>query len=101
MGSYSNIDPFVEAYVCEKLGLKVDPASQQVIARDRHAHVLAVLAVIAATAEWVATEIRALQKTDTLEAEEPFAKPARRAPARCRTSATRSPPSASAAWRAW
>jgi adenylosuccinate lyase len=74
VGSYSNIDPFVESYVCDKLGLKVDPASQQVIARDRHAHVLAVLAVIAATAEWVATEIRALQKTDTLEAEEPFAK---------------------------
>ncbi len=74
VGSYSNIDPFVEEYVCDKLGLKVDPASQQVIARDRHAHVLAVLAVIAATAEWVATEIRALQKTDTLEAEEPFAK---------------------------
>src|SRR5512139_2241694 len=40
VGSYSNIDPFVEEYVCEKLGLQVDPASQQVIARDRHAHVL-------------------------------------------------------------
>jgi adenylosuccinate lyase len=74
VGSYSNIDPFVESYVCEKLGLKVDPASQQVIARDRHAHVLAVLAIVAATAEWVATEIRSLQKTDTLEAEEPFTK---------------------------
>ncbi len=73
VGSYSNVDPFVESYVCERLGLKPDPASQQVIARDRHAHILAVLAVIAATAEWVATEIRALQKTDTLEAEEPFA----------------------------
>lgn len=74
VGSYSNIDPFVEEYVCEKLGLTPDPASTQVIARDRHAHALAVLATIAATAEWIATEVRALQKTDTLEAEEPFAK---------------------------
>ncbi len=74
VGSYSNIDPFVEQYVCEKLGLTPDPLSTQVIARDRHAHVLAVLATVAATAESIATEIRALQKTDTLEAEEPFAK---------------------------
>ncbi|MCE5191206.1 MAG: adenylosuccinate lyase [Actinomycetia bacterium] len=73
VGSYSNIDPFVEAYVCEHLGLTPDPLSTQVIARDRHAHVLAVLATVAATAEAIATEIRALQKTDTLEAEEPFA----------------------------
>jgi adenylosuccinate lyase len=74
VGSYSNIDPFVESYVCEKLGLTPDPASTQVIARDRHAHVLAVLATVAATAEWIATEIRALQKSDTLEVEEPFMK---------------------------
>jgi adenylosuccinate lyase len=72
VGSYSNIDPFVESYVCGKLGLTPDPASQQVIARDRHAHALAVLATVAATAEWIATEIRALQKSDTIEAEEPF-----------------------------
>jgi adenylosuccinate lyase len=74
VGSYSNIDPFVESYVCEKLGLKPDPASTQVIARDRHAHALAVLATVAATAESIATEVRALQKSDTLEVEEPFAK---------------------------
>jgi len=74
VGSYSNIDPYVETYVCEKLGLTPDPLSTQVIARDRHAHVLAVLAVVAATAESIATEIRALQKSDTLEAEEPFTK---------------------------
>jgi len=74
VGSYSNIDPFVESYVCGKLGLKPDPASTQVIARDRHAHALAVLATVAATAESIATEIRALQKSDTLEVEEPFAK---------------------------
>ena len=72
VGSYSNIDPFVESYVCEKLGLTPDPTSTQVIARDRHAHVLAVLGTVAATAEWIATEIRALQKSDTIEAEEPF-----------------------------
>lgn len=74
VGSYSNIDPFVERYVCEKLGLTPDPLSTQVIARDRHAHFLAVLATVAATAESIATEVRALQKSDTLEAEEPFAK---------------------------
>ena len=74
VGSYSNIDPFVESYVCQKLSLTPDPASTQVIARDRHAHVLATLATVAATAESIATEIRALQKSDTLEVEEPFAK---------------------------
>ncbi|PKQ38348.1 MAG: adenylosuccinate lyase [Actinobacteria bacterium HGW-Actinobacteria-1] len=74
VGSYSNIDPFVESYVCEKLGLVPDPTSTQVIARDRHAHVLGMLATVAATAEWIATEIRALQKSDTLEVEEPFMK---------------------------
>jgi len=72
VGTYSNIDPFVESYVCEKLGLTPDPLSTQVIARDRHAQYLAVLATLAATCEEIATEVRALQKTDTLEAEEPF-----------------------------
>ncbi|TLM70905.1 MAG: adenylosuccinate lyase [Actinobacteria bacterium] len=72
VGSYSNIDPSVEEYVCDKLGLIPDPTSTQVIARDRHAHTLAVLATVAATAEWIATEVRALQKSDTIEAEEPF-----------------------------
>lgn len=74
VGSYSNIDPSVEGFVCEKLGLSPDPLSTQVIARDRHAYVLAVLATVAASAEEIATEIRALQKSDTLEAEEPFTK---------------------------
>ncbi len=74
VGSYSNIDPFVEQYVCEKLGLVPDPLSTQVIARDRHAQVAAALAVTAATLEQMATEIRSLQKSDTLEAEEPFTK---------------------------
>lgn len=74
VGSYSNIDPFVEQYVCEKLGLTPDPLSTQVINRDRHAQVLAALAASAATLEQIATEVRSLQKTDTLEAEEPFKK---------------------------
>ncbi|MCL2025106.1 MAG: adenylosuccinate lyase [Coriobacteriia bacterium] len=74
VGSYSSIDPAVEAYVCEKLGLTPDPLSTQVVARDRHAYYLATLATTAATAAEIATEIRALQKTDTLEVEEPFTK---------------------------
>ena len=74
VGSYSNIDPFVEEYVCGKLGLVPEPVSTQVIPRDRHAQFLAVLAIVAASAEEIATEIRALQKSDTLEAEEPFMK---------------------------
>ncbi len=74
VGSYSSIDPEVEASVCKRLGLTPDPLSTQVIARDNHAHVAAALAGCAATLEQIATEIRALQKTDTLEAEEPFAK---------------------------
>ncbi|MCL1891033.1 MAG: adenylosuccinate lyase [Coriobacteriia bacterium] len=74
VGSYSSIDPFVEEYICEKLGLTADPLSTQVIARDNHAHVASALAITAATLEHIATEIRALQKSDTLEAEEPFTK---------------------------
>lgn len=74
VGSYSNIDPAVESYVCDKLGLTPDPLSTQVIARDRHAFFMATMATIAASAEEIATEIRALQKSDTLEAEEPFKK---------------------------
>lgn len=74
IGTYSSIDPFVEEYVCEKLGLKHEPLSTQVIARDHHAFVAGVLATVAATCERIATEIRHLQKTDTLEVEEPFKK---------------------------
>jgi adenylosuccinate lyase len=74
VGSYSSIDPYVEEYVCERLGLTADPLSTQVIARDNHAHVATTLAICAATLEQMATEIRALQRSDTLEAEEPFAK---------------------------
>ena len=74
VGSYSSISPALEASVCERLGLTPDPLSTQVIARDNHAHVAAALAGCAATLEQMATEIRSLQKTETLEAAEPFAK---------------------------
>ncbi|MDR1421687.1 MAG: adenylosuccinate lyase [Coriobacteriales bacterium] len=72
VGSYSSIDPFVEEYVCEHLGLVPDPLSTQVVARDRHAQAASALAIAAASLEQIATEVRALQKSDTLEAEEPF-----------------------------
>ena len=74
IGTYSSINPFVEEYVCEKLGLKHDPLSTQVISRDNHAYLASVLATCAATCDRIATEVRALQKTDTLEVEEPFRK---------------------------
>lgn len=74
VGTYSSIDPFVEEHVCEHLGLAHDPLSTQVISRDHHAYLAGVLATTAATCDRIATEIRSLQKTDTLEVEEPFRK---------------------------
>ena len=74
VGTYSSIDPFVEQYVCEKLGLAPDPLSTQVLARDRHAQVMAGLAVTASTLESIAMQVRLLQQSDVIEAEEPFAK---------------------------
>lgn len=74
VGTYSSIDPRVERYVCEHLGLAVDPLSTQIVSRDHHAFLASVLACCASTMERIATEVRALQKTDTIEAEEPFAK---------------------------
>ena len=66
VGSYSSIDPYVEKYVCEKLGLTPDPLSTQVIARDRHAQVMTTLAVVASTLEAIATQIRLRQQTDVI-----------------------------------
>jgi len=74
VGTYSNIEPEVEAYVCSKLGLKAAKISTQVIQRDIYAVFLARLAVIGSSLEKFATEIRHLQKTEVLEAEEPFGK---------------------------
>ena len=73
VGTFANIDPFVEAYVADKLGLTVEPVSTQVIPRDRHAMFFATLGVIAGSIERLATEIRHLQRTEVLEAEEYFA----------------------------
>ncbi|MEG2615985.1 MAG: lyase family protein, partial [Raoultibacter sp.] len=74
VGTYSSIDPFIESYVCEKLGLTPDPLSTQVLGRDRHAQVFTALAVCAATLESIALQVRLLQQSDVIEAEEPFAK---------------------------
>ncbi|HST37459.1 MAG TPA: adenylosuccinate lyase [Allosphingosinicella sp.] len=73
VGTFANVDPRVEAYVAGKLGLIVEPISTQVIPRDRHAMFFATLGVIAASVERLATEIRHLQRTEVLEAEEYFA----------------------------
>jgi adenylosuccinate lyase len=74
VGTYANVDPQVEAIACQKLGLVPDTASTQVISRDRHANYLQVLALLAATIERIAVEIRNLQRTDVLEVEEYFSK---------------------------
>ncbi|MET3759971.1 adenylosuccinate lyase [Sphingomonas sp. UYEF23] len=72
VGTFANIDPVVEAHVAKKLGLTVEPVSTQVIPRDRHAMFFATLGVIASSIERLATEVRHLQRTEVLEAEEFF-----------------------------
>ena len=72
VGTFANIDPKVEAHVADKLGLGVEPVSTQIIPRDRHAMFFATLAVIASSVERLATEVRHLQRTEVLEAEEYF-----------------------------
>ncbi|MGY6568285.1 MAG: adenylosuccinate lyase, partial [Salinarimonas sp.] len=72
VGTFANIDPRVEEYVAEKLGLKPEPVSTQVIPRDRHAMFFATLGVIASSIERLATEVRHLQRSEVLEAEEYF-----------------------------
>ncbi len=74
VGTYSNIEPFVEEYVCKKLKLQAVDIATQVIQRDIHAQYMTTLAVIGASLEKFATEIRHLQKTEVLEVEEPFGK---------------------------
>jgi adenylosuccinate lyase len=74
VGTYANIPPEVEEKVCRRLGLKHAPISTQVIQRDRHAQFFTTLAIIGATCEKIATEIRHLQRTEVLEALEPFGK---------------------------
>ncbi len=72
MGTFAHQGPDIEEYVCAKLGLTVDPVSNQVVQRDRHAAYASALALLAATIEKIATEIRHLQRTEVLEAEEYF-----------------------------
>jgi adenylosuccinate lyase len=74
VGTFANIDPKVEEHVCEKLGLEVEPISTQVIPRDRHAAFFAALGVVGSSIENIATEIRHMQRTEVLEAEEFFSK---------------------------
>jgi adenylosuccinate lyase len=72
VGTFANVDPFVERYVCETLGLTPAPISTQVLSRDRHAAYLSALALIGATLDQIATEIRLLQQSELREVEEPF-----------------------------
>ena len=72
VGTFANIDPYVEEYVCQKMGLRPEPISTQVIPRDRHAMFFATLGVIASSMENIAIEIRHMQRTEVLEAEEFF-----------------------------
>ncbi|KAB0663594.1 adenylosuccinate lyase [Oryzomonas japonica] len=74
VGTFANIDPYVEEYVCKKMGLTPEPVSTQVIPRDRHAEYFCVLALIASSLERIAIEVRHLQRTEVLEAEEFFSK---------------------------
>ena len=72
VGTFAHVDPRVEAHVAKALGLAVEPVSSQIIPRDRHAFFFAALAVVASSIERLAVEIRHLQRTEVLEAEEPF-----------------------------
>ena len=72
VGTYAHLPPSIEAYVCEKLGLKPEPISSQIVPRDRHAQFLGALAIVGATLDNIATEIRHLQRTEVSEAAEPF-----------------------------
>ncbi len=72
VGTYAHLDPWVEAYVCEKLGLKPAEVSTQILQRDRHAEYMAAIAITGSSLEKFALEIRGLQRTEVLEVEEPF-----------------------------
>lgn len=74
VGTYASVDPYVEEYVCRKLGLKPAEVSTQVLQRDGHAEYMCTLAVVASSLDKFATEIRHLQRTEVLEVEEPFAR---------------------------
>jgi len=73
VGTFAHVDPEIEEEVCRALGLGVEPVSTQIVQRDRHAEYVATLAVVAASLERIALEVRSLQRTEVLEAQEPFA----------------------------
>ncbi|MFS8640720.1 MAG: adenylosuccinate lyase [Symbiobacteriaceae bacterium] len=91
VGTFAHVDPRVEAYVCRRLGLEPETVSSQIVARDRHAELLAALAILAGTYDKMAIEIRHLQRTEVREVEEPFragqkgssAMPHKRNPEKC------------------
>lgn len=87
VGTYGNVEPRIEAITCQKLGLKPDTASTQVISRDRHADYVQQLALLTASIERFSVEIRNLQRTDVLEVEEFFSK-GQKVPRQCHTNAT-------------
>lgn len=89
VGTYANIDPFVEQYVCEKLGLKAAPISTQTLQRDRHADYMATLALIATSIEKFAVEIRGLQRVRHAKLRN-FSRKGKRVHLQCRTNAIRS-----------
>jgi adenylosuccinate lyase len=74
VGSYAHLEPYVEEYVCEKLGLKPAEVSTQILQRDRHAEYVLTLAITGSSLDKFALEVRGLQRTEVLEAEEPFAR---------------------------
>jgi adenylosuccinate lyase len=73
VGTFAHVEPEIEAEVCRALGLEVEPVSTQVVQRDRHAELVTTLALVAASLEKIALEVRGLQRTEVLEAQEPFA----------------------------
>lgn len=74
VGTFANIDPYIEEYVCRQMGLEPALVATQIIQRDRHAHFMTACAVVASSLDKIATELRHLQRTEVLEAEEPFGK---------------------------
>jgi|WetSurMetagenome_2_1015567.scaffolds.fasta_scaffold61864_2 adenylosuccinate lyase len=74
VGSYGTVDPRVEEYVCARLGFELPKATSQIVQRDRHAHYITTLAILAGSLERFSTEVRNLQRTEILEVEEPFRK---------------------------
>ncbi len=99
VGAFGHIGPAAEEKICERLGLLPAPIASQVIARDRHAAWVSALALIGATLEKIALEIRHLQRTEVREAEEPFSA-GQKGSRQCLTNGTRSLRNKSAAWRA-